>query len=61
MTKIVILGTGGRLGAALAREFKEFDITGFNREQLDLSDLDGFVEAVFETAERFPIQFALRK
>ena len=39
--KIIILGTGGRLGAALAREFKEFDITGFNREQLDLSDLDG--------------------
>src|SRR5215471_15989294 len=39
--KIMILGTGGRLGAALAREFKEFDITGFNREQLDLSDLDG--------------------
>ena len=39
--KIMILGTSGRLGAALAREFKEFDITGFNREQLDLSDLDG--------------------
>ena len=39
--KIMILGTGGRLGAALAREFKEFDIIGFNREQLDLSDLDG--------------------
>jgi dTDP-4-dehydrorhamnose reductase len=39
--KIMILGTGGRLGAALAREFKEFDIMGFNREQLDLSDLDG--------------------
>ena len=41
MMKIMILGTGGRLGAALAREFKEFDIIGFNREQLDLSDLDG--------------------
>ena len=40
MMKIVIVGTGGRLGAALAREFKEYDVTGFNREQLDLSDLD---------------------
>jgi dTDP-4-dehydrorhamnose reductase len=39
--KIMILGTGGRLGAALAREFEEFDIIGFDREQLDLSDLDG--------------------
>jgi dTDP-4-dehydrorhamnose reductase len=41
MKKIVIVGTGGRLGAALAREFKKYDVTGFNREQLDLSDLDG--------------------
>src|SRR5215467_9743436 len=41
MMKIVILGTGGRLGAALRREFKDYDVTGFNREQLDLSDLDG--------------------
>jgi dTDP-4-dehydrorhamnose reductase len=40
MMKIVIVGTGGRLGAALAREFKKYDVTGFNREQLDLSDLD---------------------
>jgi dTDP-4-dehydrorhamnose reductase len=38
--KIVIVGTGGRLGAALAREFKKYDVTGFNRGQLDLSDLD---------------------
>src|SRR6266480_6740673 len=41
MMKIIILGTGGRLGAALAREFKDYGVTGFNREQLDLSDLDG--------------------
>src|SRR5436853_4054717 len=40
MMKIMILGTGGRLGAALAREFQDYDVTGFNREQLDLSDLD---------------------
>ena len=39
--KIMILGTAGRLGAAIAREFKDYDVTGFNREQLDLSDLDG--------------------
>jgi len=37
--KILVVGTGGRLGAALAREFKEYDVTGFNRAQLDLSDL----------------------
>src|SRR5205823_4877773 len=41
MMKIVIVGTGGRLGAALAREFQDYDVTGFNREQFDLSDLDG--------------------
>src|SRR6266480_727932 len=41
MMKIMILGTAGRLGAAIAREFKDYDVTGFNREQLDLSDLDG--------------------
>jgi len=38
--KLLVVGTGGRLGAALAREFKEYDVTGFNREQLDLSNLD---------------------
>lgn len=42
MVKIVILGAGGRLGAALMREFRqEYDVTGFNHAQLDLSDLDG--------------------
>src|SRR6266487_3788257 len=41
MMKIMILGTGGRLGAALAREFQDYDVTGFNRKQFDLSDLDG--------------------
>jgi dTDP-4-dehydrorhamnose reductase len=40
MMKIVIVGTGGRLGAALARELKRYDLTSVNREQLDLSDLD---------------------
>src|SRR4051812_32103710 len=35
--RIVIVGAGGRLGAALAREYaKEFDVVGFNHAQLDL-------------------------
>src|SRR5438874_5502706 len=37
--KIAILGAGGRLGAALIREYRErFDVIGFNHAQLDLSD-----------------------
>jgi dTDP-4-dehydrorhamnose reductase len=36
--KIVILGSGGRLGAALTREYgKKFDVLGFNHAQLDLA------------------------
>ena len=39
--KIAIIGTGGRLGAALVREFPDkFDLVGFNHAQLDLSNLD---------------------
>jgi dTDP-4-dehydrorhamnose reductase len=39
--KIVILGAGGRLGAALVREYRDkYDIAGFNRGQLDLASLD---------------------
>jgi dTDP-4-dehydrorhamnose reductase len=39
--KVVILGAGGRLGAALMREYRDkFDLTGFDRTQLDLSNLD---------------------
>ena len=35
--RIVIVGAGGRLGAALTREYgKEFDVVGFNHAQLDL-------------------------
>jgi dTDP-4-dehydrorhamnose reductase len=38
--KIVILGTGGRLGAALMREFRQkYDLAGFNHSQLDLANL----------------------
>jgi dTDP-4-dehydrorhamnose reductase len=38
--KIVIVGSGGRLGAALVREYQgKFDVTGFNHEQLDLANV----------------------
>ena len=48
--KIVILGAGGRLGAALAREYRDkFEVTGFNHAQLDLSNLDGMREKLRET------------
>jgi dTDP-4-dehydrorhamnose reductase len=37
MKRVVIVGAGGRLGAALVREYsKEFDVVGFNHTQLDL-------------------------
>jgi dTDP-4-dehydrorhamnose reductase len=36
--RLVIIGAGGRLGAALVREYgREFDVTGFNHAQLDLA------------------------
>jgi len=39
--KIVIIGAGGRLGAALMREYRDkFEVSGFNRAQLDLSNFD---------------------
>src|SRR3954447_26177311 len=37
MKRLVIVGAGGRLGSALAREYaSEFDVVGFNHAQLDL-------------------------
>jgi dTDP-4-dehydrorhamnose reductase len=37
MKRVVIIGAGGRLGAALVREYAgEFDVVGFNHAQLDL-------------------------
>ena len=37
MKKVVVIGAGGRLGMALAREYaREFDVVGFNHAQLDL-------------------------
>jgi dTDP-4-dehydrorhamnose reductase len=39
VAKIVIVGSGGRLGAALVRELGDrFDVTGFNRAQVDLAN-----------------------
>ena len=43
--KLVILGTGGRLGATLMRKYRtKFDVTGFNHAQLDLSSLNDLHE-----------------
>lgn len=40
MARIVVIGSGGRLGAALVREWRARgdDVVGFNRALLDLSD-----------------------
>ena len=39
--RIVIVGSGGRLGAALAREYRDkFDVVGFTRAQLDVMKSD---------------------
>jgi dTDP-4-dehydrorhamnose reductase len=47
--KIVVVGSGGRLGAALLREFRDrFDVVGFDHVQLDLSDLGGVPEKLRE-------------
>jgi dTDP-4-dehydrorhamnose reductase len=41
MKRVVIVGAGGRLGAALVRAYgSEFDVTGFNHAQLDLGRPD---------------------
>ena len=43
--RIVIIGSGGRLGAALTGEYQgKYDVAGLNRAQLDLSNLDGVHE-----------------
>ena len=46
MKRVVIIGAGGRLGAALAREYaRDFALVGFNHAQLDL----GMPEQLRET------------
>jgi len=48
--KIVVIGAGGRLGAALLREYRDkYDVAGFNHAQLDLSNLDGVRERLCAT------------
>ena len=49
--KIVIIGAGGRLGAALSREYRTVhEVVAFTRPQLDLTDLSA-VRATLEAAE----------
>ena len=48
--KIVILGAGGRLGAALMREYRaKYDVVGFDHAQLDLANLEDLREKVGAT------------
>src|SRR5260370_15201629 len=48
--KIAVVGSGGRLGAALLREYRDkYDVAGFNRAQLDLSNLDDVRERLRAT------------
>src|ERR1700730_11106350 len=48
--KIVVIGSSGRLGAALTREYRDkYDVVGFNRTQLDLSNLDDVRERLCVT------------
>jgi dTDP-4-dehydrorhamnose reductase len=48
--KIVVIGSGGRLGAALMGEYRDkYDVAGFNHAQLDLSNLDGVREKLRPT------------
>jgi dTDP-4-dehydrorhamnose reductase len=49
MERIVIVGAGGRLGAALAREYsKDFQVVGFNHAQLDLGKPEQMRETLGE-------------
>jgi dTDP-4-dehydrorhamnose reductase len=60
--RIVVVGAGGRLGAALVREYaREFEVVGFNHAQLDLGapeqlrstlgalDFDALINAAAQT------------
>jgi dTDP-4-dehydrorhamnose reductase len=48
--KIAVIGSGGRLGAALVREYRDkYDVAGFDHEQLDLSNLDDVRETLRAT------------
>jgi dTDP-4-dehydrorhamnose reductase len=57
--KPVILGAGGRLGAALVREYRDkFDVTCFNHTQLDLSNLNDVRDKLHATDFDFLINAA---
>jgi dTDP-4-dehydrorhamnose reductase len=46
-SRIIIIGAGGRLGAALAREYSaNHEVTAFNRAQLDLTAFDQLRETL---------------
>jgi dTDP-4-dehydrorhamnose reductase len=48
--KLVVVGAGGRLGAALIREFRpKYEVVGFNHAQLDLSNLESVREELGAT------------
>jgi dTDP-4-dehydrorhamnose reductase len=48
--KIAIIGANGRLGAALGREYaRDFEVTSYDRRQLDLSQLDRVRSALATT------------
>src|SRR6266516_4581285 len=48
--KLLVLGSAGRLGAALMREYQgKFDVAGFNHSQLDLSNFGKIREKLGET------------
>ena len=47
MKRLVVIGAGGRLGAALAREYAhDFEVVGFNHAQLDLGAPDQMRETL---------------
>ena len=51
MKRLVVLGAGGRLGAAVARGFAgEYEVLGFNHSQLDLGSPDAVAAALEPTS-----------
>ena len=45
--KVLIIGSGGRLGAALVRAYREqFDVRGFTHSEIDLGDFDEVEQVV---------------
>jgi dTDP-4-dehydrorhamnose reductase len=57
--KIAIIGTNGRLGAALAREYsRDLEVTSFGHSQLDLGQLDRVRSALAETKFKLLINCA---